>query len=210
VFTALLEVASIIPESEDAVKHPIFGKILWKDCRWEGRVRIHFFSDFDAVASAELAKETGAFDTNAASDDRHKEGDFELWIETPEQEKVRPSSSQEFAFVQFLGNEPSICAMVVGAIYDLYRSDCKFWRTGENPFSRIALPSIDFRDGLKRLIRLAGFHVLHQSRDGCALKGFSFNCSWDVEHGLGVIVHGTRLIQIADNAITWDGPYSNW
>jgi hypothetical protein len=196
--------------SEIVMKHPLFGKIVWSGDRWKGRVRIPFFCDFDTIASAELAEECGEFDTNESSVDRHKQGDFKLWIETPDGEKASPSSAQEHAFVQFQGDQPSICAMVLGAIHDLYQSDCAFWRTGDNPFSRIAVPPIDSPDGLKRLIRLSGFHLLHQSREGCALVGFSFNCSWDIEHGLGVVVHGTRLIQIADNAITWDGPYKNW
>jgi hypothetical protein len=90
--------------------------------------------------------------------------------------------------------------MVLGAIYDLCQSDCTFWRTGDNLFSRIAVPVIDSADGLKRLIRLSGFHVLHHPCDGCALIGFWFNCSWDIEHRLGVVVHGTKLIQIADKS----------
>jgi hypothetical protein len=198
------------PQTEVVMNHPVFGEIVWSSNRWEGRVRIPFFSDFDTVAATEFCKETGTIDTYAASDDRHKVGEFEVWIETPEEEKVRPSASQEFAFTQFVGNQSSVCTIVLGAIYDLYQSDCTVWRTGDNAYSRIAVPSIDSPDGLKRLIRLAGFHVLHQSRDGCALIGFSFNCSWDVEHGLGGVVHGSRLIEIADNAITWDGPYNDW
>ncbi len=196
--------------SEDALQHPVFGGIAWESHRWIGRVRIPFFSDFDTIASTDLATESGDWDPNEAPDDLHKEGDFELWIETSDANKVNPSPSQDRAFVRFQGDQPSICAMVLDAIYDLYQSDCDFWRTGDNLFSRIAVPPIESPDGLKRLIRLAGFHVLHQSRDDCALIGLSFNCSWDVEHGLGVLVHGTRLIKIADNAITWNGPYGEW
>ena len=42
--------------------------------------------------------------------------------------------------------------------------------------------------------------IQHQ---GLPYAGFEFGCTWDDEHGLGVLMHGTRVVKIggADTAI---------
>jgi hypothetical protein len=45
---------------------------------------------------------------------------------------------------------------------------------------------------------------IHQlDNDGVPYVGYEFGCEWDEEHGLGVLMHGTRLIEVgfADTAI---------
>jgi hypothetical protein len=39
-------------------------------------------------------------------------------------------------------------------------------------------------------------------KDGIPYAGFEFGCTWDDEHGLGVLMHGTRAVDIggADTA----------
>jgi hypothetical protein len=44
---------------------------------------------------------------------------------------------------------------------------------------------------------------VHQvQKDGIPYVGFEFACTWDEEHGLGVLMHGTRTVEIggADTA----------
>ena len=45
---------------------------------------------------------------------------------------------------------------------------------------------------------------IHQlDNDGVPYVGYEFGCEWDEEHGLVVLMHGTRLIEVgfADTAI---------
>jgi hypothetical protein len=52
---------------------------------------------------------------------------------------------------------------------------------------------------------LIGLHALHVhpvEKDGLPYVGFELGCTWDHEHGLGVLMHGPRVVDIggADTA----------
>jgi hypothetical protein len=185
------------------MKHPVFGEIVWVEDRWCGWVQVAFFADFNMDARRLLAERLGKFDPRVRSDEA-KQGEVELSVDTPEGDE--PSSSQERAFLQFLENQQSICAAVIDAIFDEYQSDLEFWRTGDNLIDELMVPSLQSPDGLKRLLRLLRVKVLAVARDGCAFIGFSFDCTWDEEHGVGVLVHGTRVVKIGDYSVASKGP----
>ena len=41
-------------------------------------------------------------------------------------------------------------------------------------------------------------------KDGLPCFGYEFGCTWDGEHGLGVLMHGKRVVEVggADTAFT--------
>ena len=57
---------------------------------------------------------------------------------------------------------------------------------------------------MRALIGLSSINVHQVQKDGVPYVGFEFGCTWDEEHGLGVLMHGTRTVEIggADTAIT--------
>ena len=57
---------------------------------------------------------------------------------------------------------------------------------------------------MRRLISFEGLFVWHRSGDGIAHTGFIFSCAWDDEHGAGVIMHGDRVVTIADASAAFD------
>jgi hypothetical protein len=60
------------------------------------------------------------------------------------------------------------------------------------------MPKIKKSHELKNLIGLGTVHVLNVAREGKAYVGFEFGCEWDVEHGLGVMTHGKRVVAVGD------------
>jgi hypothetical protein len=186
--------------------HPVFGAIRpeAQGERWLGTVEIGFFAGFDDGASALFAQKFGGYDYSKTTDRGYKQGRFELIVACPE--GGQPSSAQERAFLQFLENRELICARVVQAIFDRYRREREMWFTGHEPSDEVLVPEVRSPDDLKRLIRLHNLHVLALSKDGCSLMGFCFHCCWDIEHGLGALVHETSVVQVGENDITWRGP----
>ena len=70
----------------------------------------------------------------------------------------------------------------------------------------IAVPLLDSPEGLKELIRLNGLSYVLDAPGGEGLLGFAFACSWEIEHGLGVLARGTEVVEVADNSIAFNGP----
>lgn len=68
------------------------------------------------------------------------------------------------------------------------------------------MPAITAASDFKKHIGLSCVHLFSNSKDGIAYVGYEFGCSWDVEHGLGILTHKERVIEIgaADTAFdTW-------
>lgn len=58
----------------------------------------------------------------------------------------------------------------------------------------------DFAD----LLTPINFYVTSVIKEGYPYIGFGFSCSWDSEHGLGVMTHKDRIIEIAGADIAFD------
>jgi hypothetical protein len=182
--------------------HPVFGEIVWDNLRaWRGRVQLDFFAGYDTTASAESAARMARADWQRAPDERHRRGDFELCDICPD--GGEPSASQQSAFASFLQQREPICSAVADAIFDYYQTNWGTWR-GEYG-DDLTIPELRSREELKRVIRLGTLYVL-DAVPGGAVLGFCFDCSWDVEHGLGVLVRAGRVIELSENAIAWSGP----
>ncbi len=194
------------------MEHPVFGRIEWHagiGC-WTGRVQLAFFSVYDTVATATCAERLSVANWQTAPDNRYQQGDFELWVISPDGSK--PSVWQERAFRHFLENQDTICNRVVDAVFDLYQGTWAFWRETAEPGKQheytddLRVPELHSRDGLRRVIRLEALTVLDFPNDDLALMGFCFQCTWDIEHGIGVLVREGRLVEVGENDITWSAP----
>lgn len=65
------------------------------------------------------------------------------------------------------------------------------------------MPPVESRSDFEPLISLLAV-VIHQvHKDGMAYIGFEFECTWDDEHGVGVMMHRQRIVKIggADSAV---------
>jgi len=68
------------------------------------------------------------------------------------------------------------------------------------------MPDVDKLSQFKSLIGLSNIHLMNVSKDGVAYVGYEFGCTWDDEHGLGVMTYKDRVIEIggADvSFLTW-------
>jgi hypothetical protein len=64
------------------------------------------------------------------------------------------------------------------------------------------LPEVSTAEDIRPLIGLHALHVHPVEKDGLPYVGFELGCTWDDEHGLGVLMHGPRVVDIggADTA----------
>jgi hypothetical protein len=195
--------------------HPIFGLIVkgpYED-RWTGHVRIDRFADYHAVEDGEAVQPEHA-GGQSASADRSPRGTFELMLIGCGPDG--PSRRQEKAFADFLKNQGRICNRVVDAIFDFYRCNWGYWRPAAPPGQddvheyEAGVPELRSRDGLKKLIALSMLSVVDFPDNTAGVIGFCFDCTWDPEHGLGVLVRKGKVVEVGENDLTWRDCGGKW
>lgn len=60
------------------------------------------------------------------------------------------------------------------------------------------MPDVSSGEDFRRLIGLHIVHVHQLLKEGIPYIGFEFGCTWDGEHGLGILMHGTRVVEVGD------------
>lgn len=63
---------------------------------------------------------------------------------------------------------------------------------------KIFMPDVTEIEGFADLLSPTAFYVLSVYRDELPYIGFSFFCSWEQEHGLGVMTHRNQVIALGD------------
>jgi len=121
----------------------------------------------------------------------------------PEGRDSSPLEDDELGLVQWLiANEGTVSDAVKTAIFDAYpRLIEGYGYTAEEQAK--FMPAVVDRGEMSSLFGLCAVNV-HQTRNGAEpYLGFEFGCTWDQEHGLGVLTHGNRVIEVggADTAI---------
>ncbi|CAN5721330.1 hypothetical protein BH09MYX1_BH09MYX1_00670 [soil metagenome] len=104
---------------------------------------------------------------------------------------------QQAAYRHVLDESTAMRDVVVDAIVKAYP------KLASRGHAEMALPKTVTRATLKPLVSLTMIHIHWPSRDGLAYVGYELRPSWDTEHGVGVMTHGKRVVEVggADMAI---------
>lgn len=68
------------------------------------------------------------------------------------------------------------------------------------------MPDIKNEVDFKNLIGLSKVHIMNVYKNGLAYTGYEFTCTWDDEHGFGVMMHEDNIVETggADMSfLTW-------
>lgn len=125
-------------------------------------------------------------------------------ITAPEGSDESPPTEQERACVQWLlDHEAEVASAVLeGLLVEYPRLQRDYGYKGAE--RETYMPDVSSREDFHQLIGLHNVHVHHLLKEGIPYLGFEFGCTWDGEHGLGVLMHGTRVVEVggADTAFT--------
>lgn len=122
----------------------------------------------------------------------------------PEGRDESPLTKQERASVQWLlDHEAEVASAVLDGLlaeYPRLQRDYGY----EGAERETYMPDVSSKQDFRHLIGLHEVHVHQVLKEGLPYVGFEFGCTWDGEHGLGVLVHGTRVVEVggADTALT--------
>jgi hypothetical protein len=137
----------------------------------------------------------GAY-TSVSSDDP-SDGSFELCIPRlcRDDRKPKPPAPEQVAAYAYLKeHEAVVTESVLAAILVMYRKLRPAWL--EQMPDADDLPEIQSTDELKQHVGLGTLHMFDIAKDNYAYLGLELGCTWDEEHGVGVILHGGRVVEV--------------
>ncbi|HYC95942.1 MAG TPA: hypothetical protein VEB39_09630 [Sphingomicrobium sp.] len=123
-------------------------------------------------------------------------------IFAPEARGLEPLTEPELRLVSwFEQNEPSVSQAVKTGIIE-WCSPQSVERASRFDFDD-DFPAVANEDDLKRNVGLYAVNIHQVDVDGVPYVGYEFGCEWENEHGLGVLMHGTRVVDVgfADTAL---------
>ena len=93
-------------------------------------------------------------------------------------------------------------------LYPLWREEYGFDQDDEECVQEFLqfMPEIEDKEQLRKLMGLSYVHILDVAKEGVAYIGFQFGCTWENEHGLGIMTHKNRVVdvgQAADSSSPW-------
>jgi hypothetical protein len=163
-----------------------FPPLRWDDYFWSGEVVLPSWAGFQSRRGG-----YGAVNSRAASD-----GSARLTV-TPERDDARtpPRAEQVRAFQLLLDNERDVAGSVLRAIFTAYPGLRDHYGYDDEEAAELT-PEVERAEQLRTLIGLSHVHILNVAKDGIMYIGFEFGCTWDDEHGLGVMTHRDRVVEV--------------
>lgn len=169
----------------------------WGGLFWEGEAGFPAWAGFQ--------ERLGIYGSRSAAEP--SDGTVEVSVRSPtdEDDKVSlPSKAQERAFCFVRDNDELIRDKVVKAIFDAYPSMRESFVDFFGEDLDKQMPELGDPSDLKRLIGLSAVDISDVEKDGVAYVGFEFGCTWEEEHGLGVMTHKDRIIEVGDTETAFD------
>jgi hypothetical protein len=181
-----------------------FPRLIWEDPFWTARVTLTSWQLFQPAYEPDGSHRR----------QKRSASPVGLIVATPDDldEGIRalPSLEQAAAYDHLLGHESAVHAAVIRAIVRAYpdlSGGCDFCaddEAEEDALRAKRAPPVRRPEDLRALIGLIQVHVLPVARSGLAYVGFEFDCTWDGEHGLGVLTHKGRVVAVGAGEIAFE------
>jgi hypothetical protein len=124
----------------------------------------------------------------------------------PEGRDDLPMRQGEIALVRWLiDNESSVHRAMLGRLFEEYPHIREEWLGGYPEGEREqVLPVLTSPAELKELMGVSFVNVHAVAKDGKPFIGVELGCTWEQEHGVGVLMHGAKVLKVggAETAFT--------
>lgn len=173
---------------------PVFPAFAWHDYFWVTSARLPAWSGYQIRNGP-----YGAVGAEGLSD-----GTVQLLF-APEGRDDAPLKDSEVNLVRWvIENEAAVHEAMIQRLFDEYpkfREEAIGW-FDEDEANRL-LPEVHSPEGLKKLVGIVSINVHQIAKGGMPYIGIELGCTWEVEHGVGILLHGSTPLEIggADTAI---------
>lgn len=170
--------------------NPELPPLKWDGYCWEGEVVLPSWRGF----------QTRRGPYAAISSDEPSDGSARVRFDTGGAGQVPPTEAQVAAFRWLAENDAVVTAAILDAVFAQYpRFREEFIDAVEDEDAQAAAqeaPPLDRPEQLRMVTGLAWVIFLPVEKGGVGYAGFEFGCVWEEEHGLGVMTHKDRVIDV--------------
>lgn len=160
------------------IDHEVFGKVIYNGYSWEieEKIKVKLFNIEHIVLLTLEGEEEGSFD----------EGQIE-------------------SYTNIKKNIEALLIKAEKELFNYYKEEVfEEYHVPDDDFWKIAVPYITKKDDLVDLITDFNNILIHSCRDiGERSIGLLFECTWDEEHGLGVLFNNEKIINIGEQSIAF-------
>jgi len=114
-----------------------------------------------------------------------------------------PSQAQCQAMTFHLEHGNQVFAAVLAALRPYYMEMRPRYLSFLGSNAESLMPSVHSAEDLHRLIDLRHVHVHPWTKDGVGYVDLQFGCTWDQEHGFGVLMHRDRVVSIGSADVSF-------
>lgn len=162
------------------------------DLWWKAETVLSFWKGFQSRKG----------DYGAQDSDLPSNGSVDI-VFAPEGRDTTPLTDDETVLIEwFLKNNSQVSEASLSSVFETYpvlQTEYSYSLEERAEF----MPDIKERKDLRNLIGLHTVYIHQITKNGVPYIGFEFGCTWDPEHGIGVLMNGVRTVKIggADTAL---------
>ena len=112
-----------------------------------------------------------------------------------------PYPEQVAAYKHLKEHDHEIAQKVLEALLKDFR---KMVKEGYFPEDDDEVPQIETVEEMRRHVGLGTLHVLDLAKAGHAYLGLELGCTWEEEHGAGVLLHKSRVVAVGQADVSFD------
>ena len=168
--------------------HPPFPPLNWRDDGWESNITLAAWSGYSRRFSPECPRYA-------------KSDGFNFVIRTkptPATPCPIPTSAQTVAFDFLLKSQHAVQSAILEALLPYYNERRPDYKAFLGRDFKLLIPKATNIAVFRELISPGTIFLHPAEKAGMAYTGFLFSTCWEVEHGLGFILHGGRVVEIGD------------
>jgi hypothetical protein len=114
----------------------------------------------------------------------------------------RPPAPQQVAAYAYLKeNQAQVTDAIMKALLADYKKLRKRWLKHDPDLD---LPEIETADQMRKNVGLGTLHMHGTAKAGHAYVGLELGCTWDEEHGAGVLLHKGRVVAVGQADTSFD------
>lgn len=149
------------------INHNLFGEISY-DLYWSGEQKVRIFGQEKNIILSIDGSETGEF-----------------------------QDAQEDAYRNFVNNMDRLMNDIEEAIFDYYQEVYMDYRDmlGEEDADKL-VPIVEDKEKMASLVTPTELVIRRVRKNGVRRVGLLFDCTWEVEHGLGVKIEDEKITEV--------------